>query len=53
MLCVYADSTCVEDEFLFITERHCLEDLIKGLASPCDCGLTKSPWLVESMVQVH
>ena len=49
---VYTDDGCSDDEFLFITERYCLTDLINGLASPCDYGLTRSPWIVGLLVQV-
>ena len=49
---VFTDDGCSDDDFLFIAERYRLTDLINGLASPCDCGLTRSPWIIESLVQV-
>ncbi|XP_064401110.1 uncharacterized protein LOC135347149 [Halichondria panicea] len=36
---------------LFATEYHCFTDLVKGLATPCPCGVTRSPWEVQSIVQ--
>ena len=31
---------------------HCLLDLLTGLSTPCPCGVTGSPWTVDSIIQV-
>ena len=48
---VYTENESANDELLFITERHCLSDLINGVSTPCNCG-TRNPWVLESAVQV-
>ena len=49
---MYIRDTDPEDGACFVTERNCLSDLMDGLASPCPCGMTNNPWLLESVVQV-
>ena len=39
----YTDNTSPEDEATFLTEWHCLPDLIEGLKSPCTCGMKVIP----------
>ena len=38
---------------LFVTEKHCFQDLVSGLGTPCSCGLIRNPWVLESVIQVH
>ena len=40
------DSQCA----LFITEKHCFSELVTGLATPCQCGVTRK---LENVVQVE
>ena len=44
---------CPEDQSMFITEKSCFTDLVKGLSSSCPCGLTMKPWQLESVTQVR
>ena len=37
---------------LFVTEKHCFQDLVSGLGTPCSCGMTRNPWVLESVIQV-
>ena len=48
---MYADDVGRSEQALFITERHTLVDL-EGLASPCPCGMTRNPWMLDSVTQV-
>lgn len=47
------DDSQSDAQSLFITERHTFTDLMEGLASPCPCGMTRNPWMLESLTQVH
>lgn len=49
---VYLGDTKDDDQSLFITERHCFQDLLSGLASACPCGLAVNAWTFMSAVQV-
>lgn len=49
---IYTGNTNPVDETAFLTERHCLNDLVQGLKTPCPCGRTCNPWAMESIVQV-
>ena len=49
---VYVGDTKEDDQSLFITERHCFQDLLSGLASACPCGLAVNAWIFVSAVQV-
>ena len=49
---IYIGDELADDQSLFITERHCFYDVITGLASPCPCGATKNPWMLDSVIQV-
>ena len=42
-----------EDEAAFLTERHCLTDLLEGMKSPCPCGISHNAWTLSSVVQVR
>ena len=37
---------------LFVTEKQCFQDLVSGLGTPCSCGMTRNPWVLESVIQV-
>ena len=37
-----------DDGYLFVTERHTFSDLVDRLASSCICGMSRSPWVLES-----
>ena len=50
---IYTSSGTTEDETCFLTERHCLHDLVRGLETACPCGKSSSPWAVSSVVQVN
>ena len=46
---IYTNNTSPEDEATFLTEWHCLPDLIEGLKSPCTCGMKVIPeYLIAS-----
>ena len=49
---MYNGNDSPDDEAMFLTERHCFFDLLEGVASVCDCGLSLKPWVLESVVQV-
>ena len=49
---VYDGNSSPEEESLFLTERHCFDDLVSGLQSACPCGMTSKAWMLESVVQV-
>ena len=55
MFCIgiYTSIGTTEDETCFLTERHCLHDLVRGLETACPCGKSSSPWAVSSFVQVN
>ena len=42
-----------EDQAMLVTEKCCFRDLVDGLSSPCQCGLTMRPWQLESLTQVN
>lgn len=50
---IYTDGASSEEQSLFVTERHCLSDLVEGLTTQCPCGVTRAPWVLESVVQVQ
>ena len=37
---------------LFISERRCFVDLLTELSFSCTCGMSRSPWVLVSGVQV-
>ena len=50
-------SSAPDEEACFLTEQHCLHDLLKGLHTPCPCGKTSNgktsnAWSFSSSVQV-
>ena len=45
------DSPNHEDEAAFLTERHCLTDLLEGLKLPCPCGISHNAWALSTVVQ--
>ena len=49
---MYADDDCPDDSKLFICERHAFADLLDGLKTPCSCGMSSHPWVLDSVVQV-
>ena len=49
---VYVGDTKEDDQSLFVTERHCFQDLLSGLASACPCGLAVNAWAFVSALQV-
>ena len=49
---VHKDDPNTEDQSFFITEKHCFSDLVKGLASSCQCGAARNTWELESVKQV-
>ena len=49
---IYTGDSNPEDKQFFVAERHCLLDLLTGLSTPCPCGVTGSPWTVDSIIQV-
>jgi hypothetical protein len=53
ILGMYNGDTSEEEQTLFISERHCFSDLVKGVASPCACCLPNSQWILDSTVQVQ
>lgn len=52
VLGVYVGDNEQDDQELFVTEKCCFSDLLKGLSTPCSCGLTMKPWVLDSVVQV-
>ena len=50
---IYTGDVSPDDQALFITERHTLVDLLGGLSSACSCGMTRNPWILESVIQVR
>ena len=48
---MYGGDDKTDDSKLFICERYALTDLLQGLKSPCSCGMSSSPWALESTVQ--
>lgn len=50
---IYTSNATPEEEAAFLTERHCLVDLIDGLKTPCPCGKSSNPWIIDSVVQVR
>ena len=49
---IFTGDETQDDSKLFLCERHCFTDLLQGLGTPCSCGLSNKPWIVESLVQV-
>ena len=50
---VYVGDESPEDQAMLVTEKCCFRDLVDGLSSPCQCGLTMRPWQLESLTQVN
>ena len=48
---MFTGDSSPDDKLSFVTERHCFLDLLTGLASPCSCGVTGSPWSLDSVTQ--
>ena len=44
--------TTPADSKLFIGKYHSLSDLLDGLKTPCSCGMSSHPWVMESVIQV-
>ena len=42
-----------QDQEIFLTERHCLADLLDGLISPCVCGRSKNVWAISDYLQLY
>ena len=54
LLGVYTGNIVQDDQNFFVTERHCMTDLLVELTSPCNyCGLTRNAWTTESLTQVR
>ena len=49
---IYTADTTPADSKLFIGEYHALPDLLDGLKTPCSCGMSSHPWVMESVIQV-
>ena len=49
---IYTGGGTPDDDGLFITEKHCFQDLISGLGTPCSCGMVRNTWTLESVIQV-
>ena len=49
---IYTADTTPADSKLFIGEYHALSDLLDGLKTPCSCGMSSHPWVMESVIQV-
>ena len=49
---IYTADTTPTDSKLFIGEYHALSDLLDGLKTPCSCGMSSHPWVMESVIQV-
>ena len=49
---MYHGDEDVSDSKLFICEQYAFSDLLKGLKTPCVCGMASNPWIVDSSVQV-
>ena len=47
---VYTGDSAPADSHLFI---HTLTDLLDGMKTPCACGMSSHPWIIDSSVQVH
>ena len=47
--CIYTGNASPEVEAAFLTEWHCLPDLIEALKSPCICGMKVIPgyWITS------
>ena len=50
---VYTGDSAPTDSKLFICEYHTLTDLLDGMKSPCGCGMSTHPWIIDSSVQVY
>ena len=50
---IFIGDSAPTDSKLFICEYHALTDLIDGLKTPCTCGMSSHPWIMDSVVQVH
>ena len=50
---VYTEDSAPTDSNLFICEYHTLTDLLDGMKSPCACGMSTHPWIIDSSVQVY
>ena len=35
---IYVGTSAPDQETCFLTEQYCLQDLLKGLETPCPCG---------------
>ena len=49
---MYSGDDNADDSSLFMCERHALTDLLDGLKAPCSCGMIRSPWTLDSIIQV-
>ena len=36
---MYKDDSSSDGQSFFVAEKHCFTDLVKGLATPCQCGV--------------
>ena len=49
---IYEGTSAPDQETCFLTERHCVHDLLKGLEGPCLCGKLSNAWRCSSVLQV-
>ena len=49
---IYTGTSAPEEEGCFLTERCCLNDLLKELETPCRCGKSSNAWRCSSVLQV-
>ena len=49
---IYVGTSAPDQETCFLTERYCLQDLLKGLETPCPCGKSCNAWKCSSVLQV-
>ena len=50
IIAIYTSDGISDDESLFITEKHCCQDLMLGLGTPFPCGMVRNIWALESVV---
>ena len=50
---VYTGDSAHTDSHPFICEYHTLTDLLDGMKTPCACGMSTHPLIIDSSIQVH